>query len=55
MQFYDCFTAEVLFQIEDYGFCKKVRDAGYKVYAAPWARLGHYGTYLFEGQLIPAP
>jgi acetyl-CoA acetyltransferase len=22
-QFYDCFTAEVLFQIEDYGFCKK--------------------------------
>ena len=40
---------------EDYGFCKKVRDAGYKVYAAPWAKLGHYGTYLFEGQLIPAP
>ncbi len=23
VQFYDCFTAEVLFQIEDYGFCKK--------------------------------
>ena len=23
MQFYDCFTAEVLFQLEDYGFCKK--------------------------------
>jgi acetyl-CoA acetyltransferase len=22
-QFYDCFTAEVLFQLEDYGFCKK--------------------------------
>ena len=22
-QFYDCFTAEVLFQTEDYGFCKK--------------------------------
>src|SRR5258707_130379 len=21
--FYDCFTAEVLFQLEDYGFCKK--------------------------------
>lgn len=40
---------------EDYGFCKKVRDAGYKVWGAPWARLGHYGTYLFEGQLLPAP
>jgi acetyl-CoA acetyltransferase len=23
VQFYDCFTAEVLFQLEDYGFCKK--------------------------------
>jgi len=23
VQFYDCFTAEVLFQIEDYGWCKK--------------------------------
>jgi acetyl-CoA acetyltransferase len=22
-QFYDCFTAEVLFQLEDYGWCKK--------------------------------
>src|SRR5205085_9118940 len=22
-QFYDCFTAEVLFQLEDYGFCQK--------------------------------
>jgi acetyl-CoA acetyltransferase len=23
VQFYDCFTAEVLFQLEDYGFCNK--------------------------------
>ena len=23
VQFYDCFTAEVLFQLEDYGYCKK--------------------------------
>ena len=23
VQFYDCFTAEVLFQLEDYGWCKK--------------------------------
>jgi acetyl-CoA acetyltransferase len=23
VQFYDCFTAEVLFQLEDYGFCRK--------------------------------
>lgn len=40
---------------EDYGFCRKARDAGFKVYAAPWVQLGHFGTYLFEGGLLPAP
>jgi len=29
--------------------------AGGKVYAAPWAYLGHMGSYIFEGGLIPAP
>jgi acetyl-CoA acetyltransferase len=28
-QFYDCFTAEVLFQVEDYGFCKKGEGGPY--------------------------
>mgnify|MGYP003349668023 CR=1 FL=1 len=40
---------------EDYAFCRKARDIGYKVYAAPWVQLGHFGTYLFEGGLLPAP
>jgi len=40
---------------EDYGFCRRARDAGFKVYAAPWVSLGHFGTYLFEGGLLPAP
>ena len=40
---------------EDYHFCKVARDNGYKIYAAPWVTLGHFGTYLFEGTLIPAP
>jgi hypothetical protein len=40
---------------EDYYFCWKAREAGIKVYAAPWAQLGHFGTYLFEGGLLPAP
>jgi len=40
---------------EDYHFCRIWRLAGGKVYAAPWAQLGHMGSYLFEGQLIPAP
>ena len=40
---------------EDYFFCWKAREAGLKVWAAPWAQLGHFGTYLFEGGLLPAP
>lgn len=35
-QFYDCFTAEVLFQLEDYGFCKKGEGG-------PFAMEGHLG------------
>ena len=37
---------------EDYHFCKITRDAGMKVWAAPWVNLAHIGTYAFEGQLI---
>ncbi|NBW08726.1 MAG: hypothetical protein EBR82_11955 [Caulobacteraceae bacterium] len=40
---------------EDYAFCKIARENGIKVWAAPWARLGHMGSYLFEGGLLPAP
>ena len=40
---------------EDYFFCWKAREAGLKVWAAPWAQLGHFGSYLFEGGLLPAP
>jgi acetyl-CoA acetyltransferase len=41
-QFYDCFTAEVLFQLEDYGFCKKGEggsfvEAGMGRAAASWS------------------
>jgi hypothetical protein len=36
---------------EDYHFCKIAREAGLKVYAAPWAQFGHTGTYTFSGQL----
>ena len=37
---------------EDYHFCNIWRQAGGKVWAAPWVNLGHIGTYLFEGQLL---
>jgi hypothetical protein len=39
---------------EDYHFCKISRQAGFKVYAAPWAKLSHSGTYNFSGQLLTA-
>lgn len=36
---------------EDYHFCKIAREAGFKVWAAPWVGLTHCGTYNFSGQL----
>ena len=36
---------------EDYHFCKIAREAGFTVWAAPWAQLSHTGTYIFNGQL----
>lgn len=39
---------------EDYHFCRIARLNGIKIWAAPWVRLAHIGTYTFEGQLIPA-
>lgn len=33
---------------EDYHFCRLARSHGFKIYAAPWARLYHAGTYVFE-------
>lgn len=34
---------------EDYHFCREWRQAGGKVYAAPWVTLSHFGSYLFNG------
>lgn len=36
---------------EDYHFCKIAREAGFTVWAAPWANLVHCGSYNFSGQL----
>jgi hypothetical protein len=33
---------------EDYHFCRLARSKGFKIYAAPWAHLGHAGTYVFD-------
>lgn len=34
---------------EDYHFCAVWRRMGGKVWLAPWVRLAHVGTYVFEG------
>lgn len=38
---------------EDYHFCKLARDRGFKIYAAPWVRLNHTGTYIFGHRGAP--
>lgn len=35
---------------EDYHFCRLWREAGGKIWAAPWVHLAHVGTYIFEGK-----
>lgn len=37
---------------EDYHFCYEWRRIGGKVWAAPWCKIGHFGTYNFSGQLV---
>ena len=37
---------------EDYHFCYIWSKLGGKIYAAPWMKLGHLGSYIFEGELI---
>ena len=39
---------------EDYHFCKIARKEGVQIWAAPWAKLMHCGTYNFQGNLIRA-
>jgi hypothetical protein len=36
---------------EDITFCKRWRDIGGKIYAAPWVRTTHVGPYYFRGNL----
>jgi hypothetical protein len=38
---------------EDYAFCYLCRQHGIKIHVAPWVRLGHAGSYLFEGSAVP--
>jgi hypothetical protein len=37
---------------EDYHFCALAREHGFKIFAAPWAKLSHTGAYTFTGEII---
>lgn len=36
---------------DDYAFCRRVRDAGYRIWLAPWVRATHAGPAIFAGSL----
>ncbi|MCR9179055.1 MAG: hypothetical protein NXH71_02325 [Erythrobacteraceae bacterium] len=36
---------------DDYAFCHRARDAGYRIWAAPWMRTSHTGPARFAGAL----
>ena len=36
---------------EDYAFCQLCRKIGFKLWLMPWMRLGHVGSYEFNGDL----
>jgi hypothetical protein len=42
-------TPEGILLSEDYHFCRKYRELGGEVYAAPWVQVQHAGDYIFSG------
>ena len=36
---------------EDYAFCRRARDAGFRIWLAPWVRTTHSGPAIFRGSL----
>lgn len=42
-------TEDGILLSEDYHFCRKYRELGGTVYAAPWVRVVHAGEYVFNG------
>ena len=36
---------------DDYAFCRRVRDAGFRIWLAPWIRTTHAGPAVFSGTL----
>ena len=36
---------------EDYAFCQLARHIDIPIYLCPWMKLGHIGTYVFDGSM----
>ncbi len=36
---------------DDYAFCRRVRDAGFRIWLAPWVRTSHSGPATYSGSL----
>lgn len=36
---------------DDYAFCRRVRDAGFRIWLAPWVKVTHSGPTVFRGSL----
>jgi hypothetical protein len=54
---YDFFPVGVhdnVYESEDYSFCRIWREQGGEIWVCPWIKLGHTGTYKFEGSLSEA-
>ena len=53
MAYFDCVIdpKSKRYLSEDYMFCQWSRDAGIKVWMAPWLRLTHLGSFSFGGSL----
>ena len=54
--FFDCSIEKETNRLlsEDYHFCQLYRKVGGSIWVAPWVRLAHIGSYIFEGTFIPA-
>ena len=51
-EFFYTHIADKRLYSEDYQFCRLARENGFKIHAAPWVKLGHFGTYLYEGEIV---
>jgi len=36
---------------DDYAFCRRSRDAGFRIWLAPWVKVTHSGPAIFQGSL----